>query len=97
MSFKEMRIADLAVIYNTDEFAKEATYKGNKVPVLIQKNEIDIFDISCEQIKVMQPDFLNIEEGEEIEIEGVLYSIFNFSPPKDFQISVSIRKKAEDV
>lgn len=97
MTFKEIRIADLKVIYDTDEFAKEATYKGNKVPVFIQKDEIDIFDISCERIKVMQSDFLNIEEGDEIEIEGVLYSIFNFSPPKDFQISVSIREKAEDV
>lgn len=93
MTFKEMRIADLEVIYNTDEFAKEATYKGNKVPVLIQKDEIDIFDVSCERIKVMQSDFLNIEEGNEIEIEGVLYSIYNFSPPKDFQISVSIKEK----
>lgn len=93
MTFKEIQIADLAVIYNTDEFAKEATYKGNKVPVLIQKDEIDIFDVSCERIKVMQSDFLNIEEGDEIEIEGVLYSIYNFSPPKDFQISVSIKEK----
>jgi hypothetical protein len=93
MTFKEIRIADLAVIYNTDEFAKEATYKGNKVPVLIQKDEIDVFDISCERIKVMQSDFLSIQEGEEIEIEGVLYSILNFSPPKDFQISISIKEK----
>lgn len=93
MTFKEMMVTDLAVIYNTDEFAKEATYKGNKVPVLIQKDEIDIFDVSCERIKVMQSDFLNIEEGDEIEIEGVLYSILNFSPPKDFQISVSIKEK----
>ena len=93
MTFKEMQIADLAAIYNTDEFAKEATYKGNKVPVLFQKDEIDVFDISCERIKVMQSDFLNIEEGDEIEIEGVLYSVFNFSSPKDFQISVSIKEK----
>lgn len=93
MTFKKIQIADLAVIYNTDEFAKEATYKGNKVPVLIQKDEIDVFDVSCERIKVMQSDFLNIEEGNEIEIEGVLYSILNFSPPKDFQISVSIKEK----
>ena len=93
MTFKEMQIADLTVIYNTDEFAKEATYKGNKVPVLIQKDEIDVFDVSCERIKAMQSDFLNIEEGEEIEIEGVLYSIFNFSSAKDFQISISIKEK----
>lgn len=93
MTFKEIRIADLAVIYNTDEFAKEATYQGNKVPVLIQKDEIDIFDVSCERIKVMGSDFLNIQEGNEIEIEGVLYSILNFSPPRDFQISVSIKEK----
>lgn len=93
MTFKEMRIADLAVIYNTDEFAKEATYKGNKISVLIQKDEIDLFDVSCERIKVMESDFLNINEGDEIEIEGDLYSILNFSPPKDFQISVSIKEK----
>lgn len=93
MTFKEMRIADLAVIYNTDEFAKEATYKGNKVPVLIQKDEIEVFDVSCERIKVMQSDFLDIQEGDEIKIEEVLYSIFNFSSPKDFQISISIKEK----
>lgn len=93
MTFREIQIADLAVLYNTDEFAKEATYKGKKIPVRIQKEEIDVFDVSCERIKVMQSDFLNIEEGEEIEIEGVLYSVFNFSSPKDFQISVSIKEK----
>lgn len=93
MTFAEIQIADLTVFYNTDEFAKEATYKGNKVPVLMQKDEIDVFDVSCERIKVLQSDFLDIEEGQDIEIEGVLYSIFNFSPPKDFQISVSIKEK----
>lgn len=93
MTFKEMRIADLAVIYNTDEFAKEATYKGNKVPVLIQKDVMDIFDISCERIKAKESDFLNISENEEIEIEGILYSVFNFSSPKDFQISITIKEK----
>lgn len=93
MTFEEMRIADLAVIYNTDEFAKEATYKGNKVAVLIQKDEIDVFDISCERIKVMQSDFLDIQEGDEIKIEGTLYSVFNFSSPKDFQISISLKEK----
>lgn len=93
MTFKEMRIADLAVIYNTDEFAKEATYKGNKVPVLIQKDVMDIFDISCERIKAKETDFLNISENDEIEIEGILYSVFNFSSPKDFQISITIKEK----
>jgi hypothetical protein len=93
MTFKDIQNVDLEVFYNTDEFAKEATYKGKKVPVRIQKDEIEVLDISCERIKVMQSDFLTIQEGEEIEIEGVLYSILNFSPPKDFQISISIKEK----
>ncbi len=93
MTLKELQIGDLAVIYNTDEFAKEATYKGTKVPVFIQKDEINIFDVPYERIKVRESDFLDISEGDEIEIDGKLYSIFNFSPVKDFQITVSIKDK----
>ena len=93
MTFKEMRIADLAVIYNTDEFAVSATYNGTKVALFEAKDEIDIFDVPFKKFRGLKSDFLNIEEGDEIEIEGVLYSVFNFSSPKDFQISVSIKEK----
>lgn len=92
MTFKEMRIADLAVIYNTDEFSKKAIYKENKIAVFEPKDEIDVFDVSLKKFKGLESDFLEIKEGDEIEIEGVLYEITNFSEPKDFQRIFSVKE-----
>lgn len=92
MTFEEIRLADLAVIYNTDEFAKEAVYKGNKIAVFEVKDEIEIYDVSFVRIKGMESDFLEISEGDEIEIKGINYQIKNYSEPKDFQITISIKE-----
>lgn len=92
MTFKEMRIADLAVIYNTAEFAKTAIYKEKEIAVFEAKDEIDVFDVPFKKFKGLESDFLEIVEGEEIEIEGVLYQIMNFSEPRDFQRTISVKE-----
>ena len=92
MTLKEIRIADLAVIYNTTEFAKEAIYKENKIAVLEAKDEIDVFDVPLKKFKGLETDFLGIEEGDEIKIEDILYEITNFSEPKDFQRIFSVKE-----
>jgi hypothetical protein len=93
MTFKEMQLADLEVIYNHEEFAKECIFKGKKVAVFSQVSEMDIFEIPAERIKALNLDFIGLEEGDELEIDSVLYTVMNFSPVKDFQISIAIKKK----
>lgn len=93
MSLKDDIIADLSVFYNADEFAKKCIYKGNEVAVLYRKNDIEMFEVNFESIKARKVDFEGLEEGDVLEIEGVSYTVMNFSPEKDFQISISIKEK----
>lgn len=93
MSLKEDIKADLSVFYNADEFAKKCIYKGNEVAVLYRKNDLEMFEVNFESIKARKVDFEGLEEGDVLEIEGVSYTVMNFSPEKDFQISISIKEK----
>lgn len=93
MSFKEDIKADLSVFYNADEFAKKCIYKGNEVAILYRKNDLEMFEVNFESIKARKVDFEGLEEGDVLEIEGVLYIVINFSTEKDFQISISIKEK----
>ncbi|KLE00577.1 head-tail joining protein [Aliarcobacter butzleri] len=93
MSLKDDMKADLSVFYNADEFAKKCIYKGNEVAILYRKNDLEMFEVNFESIKARKVDFEGLEEGDVLEIEGVLYTVMNFSPEKDFQISISIKEK----
>lgn len=93
MSLKDDMKADLSVFYNADEFAKKCIYKGNEVAILYRKNDLEMFEVNFESIKARKVDFEGLEEGDVLEIEGVLYIVINFSPEKDFQISISIKEK----
>lgn len=93
MSLKDDVKADLSVFYNADEFAKKCIYKGNEVAILYRKNDLEMFEVNFESIKARKVDFEGLEEGDVLEIEGVLYTVMNFSPEKDFQISISIKEK----
>lgn len=93
MSLKDDMKADLSVFYNADEFAKKCIYKGNEVAILYRKNDLEMFEVNFESIKARKVDFEGLEEGDILEIEGVLYIVMNFSPEKDFQISISIKEK----
>ncbi|MEV9642945.1 head-tail joining protein [Aliarcobacter butzleri] len=93
MSLKEDIKADLSVFYNADEFAKKCIYKGKEVAVLYRKNDLEMFEVNFESIKARKVDFEGLEEGDVLEIEGVSYTVMNFSPEKDFQISISIKEK----
>ncbi|PZP12161.1 MAG: hypothetical protein DI602_10095 [Aliarcobacter butzleri] len=88
MSLKDYIKAELAVFYNADEFAKKCIYKGNEVAILYRKNDIEMFEVNFESIKARKVDFEGLEEGDVLEIEGVLYTVMNFSLEKDFQISI---------
>ncbi|MDN5077649.1 hypothetical protein PJV89_05260 [Aliarcobacter butzleri] len=93
MSLKDDMKADLSVFFNADEFAKKCIYKGNEVAILYRKNDLEMFEVNFESIKARKVDFEGLEEGDVLEIEGVLYTVMNFSPEKDFQISISIKEK----
>lgn len=93
MSLKNDIKADLSVFYNADEFAKKCIYKGNEVAILYRKNDLEMFEVNFESIKARKVDFEGLEEGDALEIEGVSYTVINFSPEKDFQISISIKEK----
>ncbi len=93
MSFKDDIKTDLSVFYNADEFAKKCIYKGNEVAVLYRKNDLEMFEVNFESIKARKVDFEGLEEGDVLEIEGVSYTVMNFSSEKDFQISISIKEK----
>lgn len=93
MSLKDDMKADLSVFYNADEFAKKCIYKGNEVAILYRKNDLEMFEVNFESIKARKVDFEGLEEGDVLEIEGVLYIVINFSPEKDFQIFISIKEK----
>ncbi|MCT7596428.1 hypothetical protein [Aliarcobacter butzleri] len=94
MSLKDDMKADLSVFYNADEFAKKCIYKGNEVAILYRKNDLEMFEVNFEgSIKARKVDFEGLEEGDVLEIEGVLYIVINFSTEKDFQISILIKEK----
>lgn len=91
MSLRETMKADLSVFYNTDEFAKKCIYKGKEVGVFFAKNDMELFEVNFEKITAKADDFENIEEGEELEIDGKKYTVVNYSFEKEFQITISIR------
>ena len=91
MTFKEMQIADLTVIYNTDEFAKEATYKGNKVPVLFENN-YEVEAISNKVISTPTSGVLDIKSGDKFVIDGINYKCINFDHLETFKTIIVISK-----
>ncbi|MEV9527822.1 hypothetical protein AB0W38_04390 [Aliarcobacter butzleri] len=93
MSLKADMKADLSVFYNADEFAKKCIYKEKEVAILYRKNDLEMFEVNFESIKARKVDFEGLEDGDVLEIEGVSYTVINFSPEKDFQISISIKEK----
>ena len=86
-----MRIADLAVLYNTDEFAKEATYKGKKVPVLFENN-YEVEAISNKVISTPTSGVLDIKTGDKFVIDGINYKCINFDHLETFKTIIVISK-----
>lgn len=91
MTFKEMRIADLAVIYNTAEFAKEATYKGNKISFFYRK-DIEVESIKEKVIKTIASNVPSLKIGDIFTIDGSDYKCLIFDDEEDFQINIVISK-----
>ncbi len=91
MTFKEMRIADLAVIYNTEEFAINATYKGGEIPVLFE-NDYEVESISNKVISTPTAGVLDIKSGDKFVIDGQNYKCINFDHLKTFTTIIVISK-----
>ena len=91
MSLKEAMKADLSVFYNSDEFAKECIYKDKKVSILFAKNDLDFSGVDTKRISGRADDFIGIEDGDILEIEGRKYTVINFSFESKPQLFISIK------
>ena len=91
MTFEEMRIADLAVIYNTDEFAVPATYKGGEIPIRFEHN-YEVEAISNKVISTPSSGVLDIKSGDKFVIDGINYKCINFDHLKTFKTIIVISK-----
>jgi len=91
MTLKEIQIADLAVIYNTDEFAVSATYKGGEIPVRFE-NDYEVEAISNKVISTPTSGVLNIKLGDNFVIDGINYKCINLDHLKTFKTMIVITK-----
>lgn len=91
MTFKEIRIADLAAIYNTEEFAEKAIYKGKEIPFLY-RNDIEVENIKEKVIKTLSSNVENIKVGDLFTINGSEYKCINFEDEENFQRNIVISK-----
>lgn len=91
MTFKEIRIADLAVIYNTDEFAVSAIYKDGEIPVLFE-HDYEVETISNKAISTPTSGVLDIKSGDKFVIDGINYKCINFDHLKTFKTIIVISK-----
>ena len=91
MTFKEIQIADLAVIYNTDEFAVFADYKGRDIPVRFENN-YEVEAISNKVISTPTSGVLDIKSGDKFVIDGINYKCINFDHLETFKTIIVISK-----
>lgn len=91
MALRDIFKADLAVFYNTAEFAEEAFYKGEKIAFLYRK-DIEVENIKEKVIKTQISNVSSLKIGDIFTINGSDYKCLNFDNEDVFQINIVISK-----